>query len=181
MYVGLPESTRIDEINTAKQIIKLKPKMVTINPVFVIKGTILEKKYINGEYKSLTITQAVEICKELVELFAKHKIMVGLEEFSDKKLILAGPYHNEFKLLVESAIWKDVIVNKIKKLNTKVKEVVINVNPIDVNSVIGYKKENIINLKELYDVDLIVKADEKMKKGKSKIKITKIYGDFSKI
>ena len=30
MMVGLPESTRIDEINTAKQLIKLKPKMVRI-------------------------------------------------------------------------------------------------------------------------------------------------------
>ena len=37
MMVGLPESTRIDEINTAKALIKLKPKMVRIYPVLVIK------------------------------------------------------------------------------------------------------------------------------------------------
>ena len=45
MMVGLPESTRIDEINTAKALIKLKPKMVRIYPVLVIKGTKLEKEY----------------------------------------------------------------------------------------------------------------------------------------
>ena len=39
MMVGLPESTRIDEINTAKALIKLKPKMVRIYPVLVVKNT----------------------------------------------------------------------------------------------------------------------------------------------
>lgn len=45
MMVGLPDSTRIDEINTAKALIKLKPKMVRIYPVLVIKGTKLEEEY----------------------------------------------------------------------------------------------------------------------------------------
>ena len=39
MMVGLPESTRLDEINTVKKLIKLKPKMVRIYPVLVIKNT----------------------------------------------------------------------------------------------------------------------------------------------
>lgn len=78
-------------------------------------------------------------------------------------------------------MWYDVIVEKIKKLNTKVKEVVITVNPIDVNSVIGQKRQNINNLKEIYDLDLIVKSDEKVKQGKSKIEITKVYEDFSEM
>ena len=76
-------------------------------------------------------------------------------------------------------MWYDVIVEKIKQLNTKVKEVVITINPIDVDNVIGPEKENITNLKETYDVDLKVQADEKIKPGKSKIEITKIYEDFS--
>ena len=44
MMVGLPESNRIDEINTAKALIKLRPKMVRIYPVLVVKGTKLEKE-----------------------------------------------------------------------------------------------------------------------------------------
>ena len=78
-------------------------------------------------------------------------------------------------------MWYDVIVEKIKKLNTKVREVVVTVNPIDVNNVIGQRKENINKLRETYDLDLIVKPDEKIKQGKSKIEITKVYEDFSKI
>ncbi len=39
MMVGLPESTRLDELNTAKDLAKLKPKIVRIYPVLVIKNT----------------------------------------------------------------------------------------------------------------------------------------------
>ena len=39
MMVGLPESTKLDELNTAKDLAKLKPKIVRIYPVLVIKGT----------------------------------------------------------------------------------------------------------------------------------------------
>ena len=91
-----------------------------------------------------------------------------------------GPFHPAFRQLVESGIWKDTIVEKIKKLNVKVKEVVVTVNPIDENNVIGQKRENIKDLKELYDVDLIVKTDEGLNQGKSKIEITKTYEDFIK-
>ena len=75
-------------------------------------------------------------------------------------------------------MWYDAIVNKIKRLNVKVKEVEVTVNPIDSDNVIGLKKENVYKLKDMYDVDLILKQDEKVKKGKSKIEITKTYNDF---
>lgn len=189
MMVGLPESTTVDEINTAKQLIKLKPKMVRIYPVLVIKNTKLEKDYNDGKYKPLTVIQAVEVCKELVKLFVKKHIEViriGLQPTdtianpdNDKSEVVAGPFHPAFRQLVESGMWYDVIVEKIKQLNTKVKEVVVTVNPADVNNVIGQKKDNINNLRDVYDVNLVVKADEKIKQGKSKIEITKIYEDFS--
>ena len=188
MMVGLPESTKLDDINTAKALIKLKPKMVRIYPVLVIKGTPLEKECNEGKYKPLTVVQAVEICKELVRLFTEKNIdviRIGLQPtdtISDPTKfgseVLEGPFHPAFRQLVESSLWYDVIVSKIKKLNVKVMQVEVTVNPVDVNNVIGHKKENITKLKDVYDVDLIVTADEKIKQGKSKIEITKIYKDF---
>ncbi len=188
MMVGLPESTRIDEINTAKALIKLKPKMVRIYPVLVVKNTRLEKEYQEGKYNPLSIVQAVEVSKELVRMFADKKIeiiRIGLqntEEIAEpgKKdsEVVAGPYHPAFRQLVESAMWYDAIVAKIKKLNVKVKEVEVTVNPIDANHVIGHKKENITKLKDIYDVELIVKQEKEIKQGKSKIEITKTYNDF---
>ena len=188
MMVGLPDSTKLDDINTAKSLIKLKPKMVRIYPVLVIKGTQLEKECQQGKYKPLTVVQAVEICKELVMLFTEKNINViriGLQPtdtISDPtnfgSEVLDGPFHPAFRQLVESGLWYDVIVSKIKKLNVKVMQVEVTVNPLDVNNVIGHKKENITKLKDVYDVDLIVTADEKIKQGKSKIEITKTYKDF---
>lgn len=187
MMVGLPESTRIDEINTAKALIKLKPKIVRIYPVLVVKNTKLEEDFKEGKYEPLPLVQAVEICKELVNMFNKKKIdiiRIGLqntEEITDPSQenseVVAGPYHPAFRQLVESGLWYDAIVYKIKKLNVKVKEVEVTVNPIDANNVIGHKKENIIKLKEVYDVDLVLKQDENIKQGKSKIEILKTYDD----
>lgn len=188
MMVGLPESTRQDEINTAKALIKLKPKMVRIYPVLVVKNTKLEREYESGIYKALPLPQAVETCKQLVRMFSDKNIdiiRVGLQntdEISDpsseKSEVAAGPYHPAFRQLVEAGLWYDAIVEKIKKLNVKVKEVQVTVNPLDVNNVIGHKKDNVLKLKELYDVDLILKQDNNIKQGKSKIDITKTYADF---
>lgn len=188
MMVGLPDSTRIDELNTAKDLIKLKPKMVRIYPVLVIKDTKLAKEYEETSYEPITINQAVERCKEIVYLFNKKKIdviRIGLQNtdvIADPALeqseVIAGPYHPAFGQLVEDSIWYDSIVEKIKQFNVKVKEVEIRVNPADVNSVIGHKKENAQKLKELYEVDIKVKPDDSIKIGKSNIIVIKTYQDF---
>lgn len=185
IMIGLPESTKIDDINTAKTLTKLKTNIVSINPVLVIKGTPLEKEYENKIYKPLAVVQALETCKELVKIFNQKNIeifTIGFEpldteikqeEFAEK--VIAGPFHPAFRQLVESGLWYDAIVNRIKKLNTKVMEVEVTVNPLDINNVIGYKQENIEKLKNTYDVDLIVTPDESIKQGKSKIEITKVF------
>ncbi len=183
--IGLPDSTKIDDINTAKNLIKLKTSSVSINPVLVIKDTPLEKEFEDSSYKPLAVVQAIETCKELAKLFNEKNIeiiAIGFEPLdSDVKQeifseqVIAGPFHPAFRQQVESGLWYDAIVNKIKKLNTKVMEVEVTVNPEDLNNVIGYKQENIEKLKNIYDVDLIVTSNENMKKGKSKIEITKEF------
>ena len=188
MMVGLPDSTKIDEINTARGLIKLKPKMVRIYPVLVIKNTRLEKDYLDGKYKPLTVIQAVETCKEIVPMFMKkgiEVIRIGLQntdEITDPSIkgseVVAGPYHPAFRQLVESSLWYDNIIEKMKELNVKVKKVKITVNPKDVNNVIGHKRENIDKLKDMYELDLIVKQDEKIKKGKFNLEVLETYPEF---
>ena len=173
MMVGLPESTKQDEINTAKELIKLKPKIVRIYPVLVIKDTELADEYAKGEYTPLTVEQAVERCKEIVKLFNRSKITViriGLqntEEISDpgtkNSSVVAGPFHPAFRQLVESSMWYEAIVNKIKQVSAKVKKVKIKANDININNIIGHRKENIVKLKEVYDVDVVIEKDDKIK------------------
>lgn len=188
MMVGLPESTKNDEMKTAKDLADLKPKMVRIYPVLVIKNTELEIEYNNGEYIPLSLEQAVERCKELYYFFRSKKIdviRIGLQNTdiisspdNKESQVVAGPYHEAFGQLVEDAVWYDSIVDRIKKFNVKVKEVEISVNPINVNNIIGHKKENINKLKELYDVDVKIIQDSEIKPGDLDIKILKKYSDF---
>lgn len=188
MMVGLPESTALDEVTTAKNLIKLKPKIVRIYPVLVIKNTELEDMYKKGEYTPLSINQAVERCKEVVKLFNDKNIEViriGLqntEEITDPSIessqVVAGPYHPAFRQLVESSMWYDTIVSDIKKINTKVVKIKILANPTNINNIIGHKKDNVIKLKETYDLDVVVEEKKDIKPGKFEIEILKTYEDL---
>ena len=188
MMVGLPDSTKLDELNTAKDLAKLKPKIMRIYPVLVIKNTQLQKMYESGEYEPLSIEQAVERSKELYYFFNKKKINViriGLQNtdiISDPKQeksdVVAGPYHPAFRQLVEDAIWYDNILEKIKSYNVKVKEAEIKINPENINNVVGHKKENLRKLKDTYDVDLIINTALTVKPGKLEMKVLKTYSDF---
>ena len=184
MMIGLPESTEKDDIKTAEDIIKLKPKLVRIYPVLVIKGTGLEREYRNKEFTPLTVGQAVERSKEILRLFAKKNIQViriGLqntETIADPKNkdseVVAGPYHPAFGQLVEDSIWYDKIVYEIKKINAKVIRVEIEANSQNINNIIGHKKENINKLKDTYAVITTVKANNSIKPGKFKLNVLEV-------
>ena len=184
MMVGLPESTEKDDIKTAEDIIKLKPKLVRIYPVLVIKGTGLEREYRNKEFTPLTVGQAVERSKEILRLFAKKNIQViriGLqntETIADPKNkdseVVAGPYHPAFGQLVEDSIWYDKIVYEIKKINAKVIRVEIEANSQNINNIIGHKKKNINKLKDTYAVITTVKANNSIKPGKFKLNVLEV-------
>lgn len=185
MMVGLPESTEHDEINTARDLIKLKPKIVRIYPVLVIKGTELAREYSKGDYTPLTVEQAVERCKEIAYMFRKKNIniiRIGLQNTSeitspeeDGSEVLAGPFHPAFRQLVEGAMWYDSIAEKIKNINSKVKKIEIVVNPANVNDVIGHKKVNIQKLKDFYELDVVVTPNENINVGDFKINVLETY------
>lgn len=184
IMVGLPDSNEKDDIQTAKDSIKLRPKMVRIYPVLVIKGTELEEEYEKGDFIPLTVSQAVERSKEIVKLFNQKHIQiirVGLQNTDTitdaakkESEVIAGPYHPAFGQLVEDSIWYDKIVEKIKNINAKVIKVEIEANPKNINNIIGHKKENIKKLKDTYAVIITVKSNENFKPGKFKINVLEI-------
>lgn len=166
MMIGLPGTTYKDEIQTAKDIIKLKPKMVRIYPTLVIKNTDLEDMYNKGEYIPLELEEAVEVTAEIVNMFKEKDIeviRVGLqttEEICDPKNknseVVAGPYHENFRELVDARIWYHRILEKILKMNVAIKEMTITVNYRNAGAVLGHKKENIRKFKENYGIDVNV-------------------------
>ena len=111
MMIGLPGDSLERSLDTARQFIELGAKETRIYPTLVMKKTFLAEQYRRGEYRPLSLDEAVRWCAELMPLFeeAKVKILrVGLhpaDEFHDTNCLLAGPYHPSFRALVESEIW----------------------------------------------------------------------------
>ena len=173
MMVGLPDSTQKDEIETAKKLINLKPKIIRIYPVLVIKDTKLAEDYLKGEYKPNTLEQAVETSAILLKMFKKKNIdviRIGLQSTdeicnpeNEGSQVVAGPYHPAFRQLVESRICYDEFSKKIQKLNNKVKAVKVTVNSNIINNFVGHKRENIKRVKEMYDIDVMIEKDDSVK------------------
>ena len=74
--------------------------------------------------------------------------------------------------MVESRLWYDNIANEIKKVNSNVSHIQIDVNPSDINNAVGHKRINIEKINDTYNTDLKINPNSKIKKGK--LKITKL-------
>lgn len=69
MMTGLPGDTDDTALETAGQLIALRPATVRIYPTVVLAGTELERQYRSGDYVPQTVEQAVDLCSRLVPLF----------------------------------------------------------------------------------------------------------------
>ncbi|MBQ3124732.1 MAG: radical SAM protein [Clostridia bacterium] len=167
MMTGLPGDTDEHSIETAKRIIALKPDFVRIYPTLTIKDTYLEKMYHKGEYKPQTLTEAVELSKELLLMFEDAGvgvIRIGLQptdEINEDASVVAGPFHSSFGELVESAIYYDIIADTVSGLTG---DVTVYVNPKEVSKATGNKRANIIKIKEKTGINIKIATDCSLKR-----------------
>lgn len=167
MMTGLPRDTKAKSLATADEIIELSPDIVRIYPTLTIRDTKLEDMYINGTYTPQTLEDAVELCKELVLKFEAHDITiirVGLQstdEISENGgSVVAGPMHSSFGELVESSIYFDLIINKLKDYIGD--KAVIYVAPAEISKATGNKRTNIIKVKNVTGIDIKIREDKTM-------------------
>ena len=144
MMLGLPYDSLDLSIQTAKDIVNLQADTTRIYPTIVVKGTVLEKMYERGDYKVLSLEEAVIWSKEVLKIFYNANITilrVGLhpsEELELGKSLVAGPIHPSFKEMVLSSLWNDILFEKIDKKG----EVLVSVSSKQLNYAIGYKGKN---------------------------------------
>ena len=148
VMVGLPESTLEKEIYTINECIKLKPDMIRIYPVYVLKESKLYDMYETGKYNALDLANAVERATKLYKICIKNKlnvIRIGLqttEEINSKNCDIKGPVCDNYKERVLSLIAKEQVLEKIKKAK-KNRNILIVSNAKEINYVVGPKRENI--------------------------------------
>jgi histone acetyltransferase (RNA polymerase elongator complex component) len=108
---GLPGDTPERFRRTVDRAIDLRPDMVRLYPVLVIRGTALERMYDTGIFTPLTLENAIEICAEACERFEAGGIPVirmglaGSRRLLEGGGLVAGPWHPAFGFLVRSRIF----------------------------------------------------------------------------
>ena len=164
MMIGLPFDSEEKDFQTAKDIVNLGAKETRIYPCIVVKDTELEAMYNSGEYKALSIEEAVERSSKLYTYFAENQVKVlriGLHTSDelDNEAYVAGPYHKNFAEMVFSNIWKEAMAMAMAKAKAKAmakamakaKYIIINVPESQINHAIGWKGENKKMLLEKFD------------------------------
>jgi histone acetyltransferase (RNA polymerase elongator complex component) len=176
---GLPGDTTIDFIRkTIDHVVAIKPGFVRLYPLLVIKGTPLEKLYRNGGYRPLTLDEAVALCCNAsikLEQAGIDVIRIGLqatEELERPGTVIAGPFHPAFRQLVESAIFLDKMRSALKKRIGKNKTAEFSVNPKDLSSAIGQRRENIKTLIKEFKLEKIRVVEDSGVQGKREMKLS---------
>lgn len=154
MMVGLPKDNKSKAIETAEKIINLKAKTTRIYPCLVIKDTALETLFRKGEYRAISIENAVDISKILLQKFENSGVKVlrvGLhqsEALIEGDSLVAGPFHKSFRELVESSIWRDQLLEKLKNCSGESLKVFVGKGRI--NSASGYRASNRAELEKSF-------------------------------
>ena len=151
MMTGLYKSTRSRDIETARDLINLKPDTVRIYPTIVLENTHLAELLSIGEYKSPSLEDTISLCAELLEMFYENNIKVirlGLHSGGNvEEGFLSGPYHPAFRELCESKIYLKNIRKKLFEIyknetNSVFKSVTIYVNEKEISKATGQKGKN---------------------------------------
>ena len=156
MMTGLYKSSLKKDIYTAKEIVKLSPDTVRIYPTVIMRGTDLEKLYLNGKYKTLSFDDTVDLCAKLVVLFEKNNIKVirlGLHDSKSlKENMVAGVFHPSFCEICKSKIIFNKVMLMLEQKNSKL--VTVRINPALVSQFVGNKK---CNIKSFYNMGYCLK------------------------
>ncbi len=159
MYGSDPEK----DLQTIEDIVMLEPACVRIYPVITLKGTALEKLYLNGEYTPYSLSRAAELAKIAVLKCRRQNIEVirmGLhasEELDEGTTVVAGPYHPAFGEIVESLIYRDKIEEEVRNKNLSNTEFTFVCPKGDISKAVGHKRMNKDYFYKKYKVKLIVK------------------------
>jgi histone acetyltransferase (RNA polymerase elongator complex component) len=156
LMAGLPGDERVKFEATVSEVVRLGPDTVRIHPTLVFRDTELAGRYESGDYRPLSLEEAVSWCKVALVQFTKAKIPVirlGLQAtdgMERKGNIIAGPWHPAFRSLVEAALFRDMALELISKAGGVSAGQVFHVAPADLSNFNGLGRENLAFLEERF-------------------------------
>jgi radical SAM protein (TIGR01212 family) len=113
VILGLPQETKEDMINTAKELANLEIDGIKFHSLYVIKGTKLEKLYNNGAYTPLTMEEYADILCDFIRLTPPQTVMQRLTSEPHPYELIAPLWQLEKRETV------NLIKEKMEALNMK--------------------------------------------------------------
>lgn len=174
IMVGLPGDNEEKYKKTVESVINLKPNIVRIYPVLVIKKTELENMYKSGEYTPVSLNSAIKLSAYGDKKFYLNGIKViriGLQatkNISKDFDLIAGPFHPSFRQYVDNYHFLRSFMKILDELKEIKKEIRIRINPRDLSNAIGLNKVNKQLITEKYG-EVCFRPEEELKEGKFEI------------
>lgn len=148
MMIGLPNATIESELRTACDIVKMGAEEARIYPTVVFEGTKLYDMTLSGEYKPLTLDEAVERTAKCYRIFADAGVKVlrvGLHSSENLANAPFGANHPAIGELVKSCVYTDIIAERAGDCRGKI--LCVGINKSDVSMLCGHKGRAINRLK----------------------------------
>lgn len=107
VILGLPGETRLDMLDTAKALSLMDIQGVKIHSLSVCKNTLLEKEYLNGDFRLLEEKEYVETVCDFIQLLRPDILIHRLATQTPPDLLVA-PLWVLKKMAVQNAIIKEL-------------------------------------------------------------------------
>lgn len=154
--VGLPGDTRETVRQTAERVAACHPDGVRIYPVAVLPDTELYDLWQRGDYVPLDVETAAVWCADMLEVFEREcipVIRIGLNPTEElDHTVAAGAYHPAMGELAYSELW----YRKLKRQMEAGADATLFVPARQLSRAIGYKRRNLLRLREAYPEKNIV-------------------------
>ena len=159
MMIGLPESAPEDEIYTAQKICDMGADGARIYPTVVFYGTELARMAGCGEYRMLSLDDAVMRSKDVLRVFESRGvecIRIGLcasDNLGDDSLVMGGANHPSLGELVMGEAYFDKMcaeADGLTELGTESGIICFYVPCGDLSKAIGQRGKNKKRLEEKY-------------------------------
>ena len=157
MMIGLPGADIQSEIRTARFIVSSGACGARIYPTVVFRDTELCNMTLAGEYKPLTLDEAISRSAEVLEIFLNagvEVIRIGLqasEGLTSDKSYIAGPNHAALGEMVIGEVYYNRILKILSEMNISDNDkITVLVSPGSLSKAVGQRKRNKLRLCERY-------------------------------
>ena len=150
---GLPGDSAERFSATVQKVIRMKPDMVRLYPLVVIRGTELAQWAESGKYQALTLSDAVRICAESclrLEEAGIPVIRIGLmasPSLREKGQVVGGPWHESFGHVVRSEMYQRRIEAFLPGQG-EAQRITIRMPSKEISLLRGYRNEGVRRIEE---------------------------------